>query len=216
MICHYVEQGSPDWFAMREGIPTATDFKEIVTAVKGDLSASSEALINRLIDQCVRPGSQECFYGNRHTERGHALEPEARAWYSFVTGARVELVGFVTRDDGRAGCSPDGFAYALAREDLHPLASLVSGLEIKCPDGPTHVAYLRAKALPNEYRQQIHGSMVITGLPAWDFVSFCPGYEPMMLRVEWDDYTDKCAKALEQFLTRFDAAKRELGLLEEV
>lgn len=196
-------QGSPEWHELRQGIPTATDFKEIITAARGDLSASATKLIDRLIDQRVRPGAQEAFGGNRHTERGLELEPKARAWYEFVTGAKVEQVGFVTRNDGRAGCSPDGLVYT-------PEKGYELGLEIKCPDGPTHVSYLRAKELPLEYKQQVHGSMAITGLRAWDFVSYCPGYEPLMLRVLWDEYTEKTAAALELFLADLDAAIREV------
>lgn len=203
-----VQQGSPEWRALRMGIPTATDFESIVTAVKGDLSAASEGLINRLIDQHVRPGAQEEFTGNRHTDNGKALEPMARAWYEFISGLRVECVGFVLRDDGKAGCSPDGLVNVRGE-----IARVVGrGLEIKCPDGPTHVGYLRAKSLPAAYKQQVHGSMAITGLRVWDFVSYCPGYEPLLVSVEWDEYTDKVAAALDAFIARLDAAKAALGI----
>lgn len=204
-----VDQGTPEWFALRRGIPTATDFDSIVTAVKGDLAAASEGLINRLIDQRVRPEYQEEFSGNRHTERGNALEPAARAWYEFVSGQRVTRPGFVTRDDSRAGCSPDGFAWTGTD---YATWEICAGLEIKCPDGPTHVGYMRAAVLPSAYKQQVHGSMVITGLRRWDFVSYCPGYPPLLLAVEWDAYTDKVAEALEQFLVKLDAARAGLGL----
>lgn len=204
-----VEQGSPEWFAMRRGIPTASDFDEIVTAVKGDLSASSEGLINRLIDECVRPGEHEGFEGNRHTQRGNELEPTARAWFGFVTGLKVTPGGFITRDDGKAGCSPDGLIWTGC--DYSDWA-IDAGLEIKCPDGPTHVGYLRGNALPAKYKQQVHGSMAITGLRVWHFVSYCPGYEPLVVRVVWDDYTDKVASALDRFVERLDAAKAEMGL----
>lgn len=199
------EQGSAEWFALRRGIPTATDFAEIVTAVKGDLSASASGLIDKLIDQLVRPEcQQEEFAGNRHTERGHALEPDARRWYKFATGARVDRVGFVMRDDGRAGCSPDGIA---SHFDSGGLGIARCGLEIKCPDGPTHVGYVRAGGLPAKYKQQVHGSMCITGLRRWDFVSFCPGYAPLLVPVLWDAYTDKVACALDAFLDELDKAK---------
>lgn len=202
------EQGSPEWFAARLGIPTATDFKSIITAEKGNLSAGADGLINRLIDETVRSELQEqTFTGNKHTEHGKQWEGRARAWYGFITGSTIKEVGFCLRDDGRAGCSPDALAYGFDGPQID-----MWGLEIKCPDGPTHVGYLRAKTLPSEYKQQVHGSMVITGLRCWYFVSYCPGYEPMLLRVDWDEYTDKAAAALEQFLDRLDIAKKEMGL----
>jgi hypothetical protein len=33
-----------------------------------------------------------------------------------------------------------------------------------------------------------------------------------MLRVLWDDYTDRCAAALEKFLDDLDTAREELGV----
>lgn len=199
------EQGSPEWFALRLGIPTASDFGEIVTAARGDVSASASGLIDRLIDEMIRPEMQEERFSNRHTERGKELEPAAREWYAYTRSVGVQVVGFCSRDDGRAGCSPDG----LLGVDR---SALVGGLEIKCPDGPTHVGYARANVLPAKYRQQVHGSMVITGLRRWDFLSYCPGYAPLVVRVEWDAYTDKLAASLDTFLEQLDEAKKGFGL----
>lgn len=210
MKIHECEQGSPEWFRLRLGIPTATDFADVITAARGDVSASAGGLIDRLIDELVRPELQENdFAGNKHTERGKELEPAARAWYAYTKNVNVVQVGFVTRDDGRAGCSPDGLIDA-------PCFGFVGGLEIKCPDGPTHVGYVRAGCLPPKYKQQVHGSMFVTGLRWWDFVSYCPGYVPFVVRVEWDAYTDKLAAGLEVFLEQFDAAKKEFALREYV
>jgi hypothetical protein len=194
-----VEQGSPEWRALRLGIPTATDFDSMITAVKGDLSAGADGCINKLIDELVRPELQEeSFTGNRHTEHGKEWEPKARAWYAFTTGNEVRQVGFVLRDDGKAGCSPDS------------LVGESGGLEIKCPDGPTHVSYLRKRTLPDKYKQQVHGSMVITGRRWWDFLSYCPGYRPFLIRVHWDEYTDKVAAAIESFIAKLETAKAEI------
>jgi hypothetical protein len=102
-----VEQNSPEWFAARRGLPTASCFDQIVTAQRGDLAAAHERYINQLIDELVRPDSAPSFTGNRHTERGKLLEPEARRAYAFVSGHAVQTVGLVLRDDGRVGCSPD-------------------------------------------------------------------------------------------------------------
>ena len=190
------EQGSPEWFAARSGIPTGTDFADMITAVKGDLSKSSDKLIAELIDQIVRPDMQEqTFTGNRHTERGKELEPQAGAWFSFMTGLKIHQVGLCVRDDGRVGCSPD---YLVGAD---------GGLEIKCPDGKTHVSYMLGNVLPDEYKQQVHGSMVVTGRRYWYFLSYCHGYKPFLIKVEWDDYTDKVSTAIESFLEAFEEAK---------
>jgi hypothetical protein len=199
-----VEQGSPEWLAVRRGIPTASDFDEIVTAAKGDLAAAHEGAIARLIDERVRPHAEPAFAGNRHTERGKELEPAARDAYQFLAGLQVVQVGFVLRDDGRAGCSPDGL--------ISSNGEFVGGLEIKCPDGPTHVAWIRGGVLPAKHRQQVHGSLAITDLRFWDFFSYCPGYVPFTCRVFRDAYTDKLAATLDEFLRRLDDARVEFGV----
>ena len=53
------EQGTEGWFAARLGIPTASEFSDIITPAKGDYSASAPKYIARLIDDIVRPGARE-------------------------------------------------------------------------------------------------------------------------------------------------------------
>lgn len=193
------EQHSPEWFAARLGVPTASEFGDIITPKTGKLSASADGYIDRLIDEIVRPDAERGWGGNRHTERGTMREPEARELYAFMhENARVRTTGFILRDDGRAGCSPD----SLVDHD--------GGLEIKCPDGPTHISYLRAGTLPDKYKPQVHGSLVITGRSWWDFMSHCPGYRPLIVRVTPDDYTAKLAACLAEFLDRLEEAKARI------
>lgn len=189
MIVLDCEQRSPEWYAARLGIPTASEFGSIITPAKGQLAAAHDAYINRLIDEAARPGVDRSWSGNRHTERGRDLEPEARNAYAFLRGVTPREVGMVLNDERTAACSPD---------------SLVDdgGLEVKCPDGPTHVAWLRAGKLPDDHKAQVHGCMVITGAPWWDFLSYCDGYRPLLLRVVRDDFTAKLATLLDGFVEK--------------
>jgi len=200
-----VEQGTAEWLAARCGLPSASDFGSVITPA-GKASASADAYAAELIDEIARPmaerdeeeqGAQ--FRGNRHTERGHREEPKARTWLRLVTGLDVRTAGFVMNDAGTLGCSPDALIYA----DGTP----IEGAEIKAPEGKKHVLWMLQDKLPDEHKQQVHGSMVVTGLRAWHFVSYCPGYKPFRLRVEWDDYTDKAAKELAAFADRLAEAK---------
>lgn len=193
------EQGTEQWFAVRRGIPTASAFKKIITPKRADLSETAGAYICELVDDVMRPGLRESFGGNHHTERGHELEPMAREFYQFERDTRVKQVGFVLTDCGRFGCSPD----ALAGD---------GGAEIKAPDGPTHVRWLLKGGLPDEHKAQVHGNMYVTGAGWWDFLSYCPGYEHILIRVTRDDYTDKLGKALEQFHNDYTAALKRFGL----
>lgn len=200
-----LEQGSLEWFQARRGIPTASEFSRIITA-SGKPSASAAAYRAELIDELVRPletrdedEQAAQFSGNRHTERGHRLEPKARDWLRFVTGQDIRIAGFALNDAGTMGCSPDSLVWLETPE---------AGVEIKSPEGKKHALWMIGGGLPDEHKQQVHGSMVVTGLRSWWFVSYCPGYKPFRTLVEWDAYTDACAKVLADFTAQL-AADRE-------
>ena len=188
------EQGSPEWWQCRQGIPTASGFDRIVTPAKGELSKQADAYIYELIADRIMgvPENVESFT-SREMQYGIDTEPEARAWYQMETGLMVRKVGFCVADDGSIGCSPDG------------LVDPDGGLELKCPLAKTHVGYLMQGGLPAEYKLQVHGSLVVTGRSWWDFVSYCPGIKPVMIRVEPDEFTAKLRDALESFAFRYAA-----------
>lgn len=183
------EQKSPEWYAARLGVPTASEFGRIITDKKMEYAAGAATYINELIDELYRPDAERGFSGNRHTERGNLLEDEARDLYAIEADVIPQRTGFILSDDGMLGCSPDS------------LVGTDGGLEIKAPDGPKHIEWLRAGGLPLEHRAQIHGSLIITGRDWWDFLSYCPGYPRIMIRVTPDKYT----VVLRSYLARFTA-----------
>lgn len=189
------QQRTPEWFAARRGVPTASEFGRIVTDKRGDYAAGADSYINELIDELIRPEADRGFGGNRHTQRGNELEPEARDEYAFDHDVVPREVGFILSDDGLLGCSPDS------------LIDPDGGLEIKCPDGPTHLRWLRAGVLPDEHRAQVHGSLIVTGRAWWDFVSYCPGYPKLEVRVVPNAYTEKLRGHLQRFLAEYAAAR---------
>lgn len=183
------EQGSDEWFTARRGIPTASEFSRIVTPKTGALSKSADAYIAELIAELV------CFddsapFSNQWTERGQALEAEARNWYEFQHDISVQQVGLILRDDGMAAVSPDG------------LIGSHSGLEIKCPAPKTHVSWLMAGGLPDEHRPQVHANILLSEREQWEFLSYCPGFEPLVITVKRDDYTEKLSNALDTFIDK--------------
>jgi hypothetical protein len=200
MIIHEkVIQGSDVWAALRRGRPTASRFKDIITAAKGDLSKSAPAYIAELIGECFVPDWID-FAGNKFTDRGTELEPVARKAFEEHTGYKTTEVGFVTRADGVVGCSPDGLIAG-------PSGGYMSGVEIKCPSPKVHVGWIMAGGLPDEHKQQVHGSMAVTGLNSWHFFSFFPGLQPFHVIVHRDAYTAKLSASLDQFLIDYAAAR---------
>lgn len=189
------EQRSPEWYALRRGVPTASEFSSIITPKKREYAAAADTYINQLIDELMRPDAGPSFTGNRHTERGEVLEDEARELYAFEREVVPQQVGFILNDDGTLGCSPD----SMIQTD--------GGLEIKCPDGPTHVKWVRAGGVPDEHKPQVHGSLIITGREWWDFMSHCPGYDPLIVRVYPDSFTEALQKHLDRFLREYAEAR---------
>ena len=197
------EQRTEQWEAIKRGVPSASEFGDIVTPAKGLYSTSACKYIGRLIDDIVRPGVRRKFGGNAHTERGNELEPEARAPYEFERDTSVREVGFVLTDCGRFGCSPDAMT-----EDHEG----IGGAEIKSPDGPTHVSWILEGGLPNDHKAQVHGNIIVTGSAWWDFLSYCPGYERILVRVYPDQFTDQLRSHLERFHNEYKAALAKFGL----
>jgi hypothetical protein len=201
------EQYSPEWWAARAGLPTASNADRIITA-SGKPSASADAYIAELIDEVVRPLDQRsreeqaaAFQGNRHTDRGNAYEPKAREWHRLVTGAKVREVGLIISADGRTACSPD--VLVLADKGLQ------GGAEFKAPEGKKHVLWMLEGGLPKEHRQQVHFSLATSDLDFWDFVSYCPGYKPFKVRVTPDDYTETLRGLIDGFCDRLAKAKEQ-------
>jgi hypothetical protein len=204
------EQRSPEWFALRRGIPTASEFHRIITPVQGQLSKQCDSSIYDLIGALVDPSGacDESGYENGHMERGRHLEPEARGWLSLSLDMDIEQLGFCLSDCGRWGCSPDGLFVDTA-------TGLHHGLEIKVPKPSTHAAWLHAGGLPDSCKCQVHGGMAVTGRSRWTFLSYQPrtvGLPPLVVQIERNDFTDKLAAALEQFWDRYRDVASELGV----
>lgn len=195
-----IEQQSEEWFRARAGRPTASRFESIITSTGKDSSAWDSYAIE-LVAQCIRP-DEIAWTGNRHTDRGNELEPQAREEFSKIMGLPVEQVGFITRDDQIVGCSPDGI--------IRMNGEMIAGIEIKCLLAKHHAAHLIAGVLPEDYKAQVHGGMAVTGLRFWYFMSYCPRMVPFILRVEWDAYTDKLADALDRFLMFYSERRRQV------
>ena len=187
-------QGSDQWHAARTGKLTASNASKVISA-GGKPSTQRSAYIDELISDCFCPG-QNAWHGNANTDRGNAMEPLARAAFERSLSLEVEEVGFVTREDGVIGCSPDGLISLAGR--------YICGLEIKCPLPKTHLRYLLDGKLPDNYKPQVHFSMMVTGLP-WHFFSYCPGMTPLHLFVEPDAYTAKLRYMVEEFVSEYSA-----------
>lgn len=166
-------QGSKEWLAGRCGKPTASNYSKILTNTLKK-STSRETYINKLIAESIT-GEPEMLFKTDAMKRGNELEPVAKAYYELNHGYDVVETGLLLHDEIEAGASPDGVIFE--GKDI------IGGLEIKCPLGSTHIENLRKQKVPSQYMPQIQGCLWVTGAQWWDFMSFHPDIEPMVIRV---------------------------------
>lgn len=201
MKLHNVQQGTPEWLELRLGLPTASEFHNLITPLwKTKTGEGPNTYLCRKIVEKVCRHIDEDFGGGFAMEQGFILEHEAIPWFEFAHDVAVERVGFCTTDDGRVGCSPDG----LIGED--------GGIEMKCPLPHTHLKYLLAGTLPADYAAQVHGSMYVTGRPWWMFVSYSRKFPALVIKVERDEKIQAAIhEALTGFLKSFDTQMAKLA-----
>lgn len=196
MIVHRVSQGAPEWQALRVGIPTASEFDKILTPSTRKLSKQADTYMYSKLAEWLL-GQPVDMASSQFMQRGSELENEARAWYEFEYNTTVEQVGFVTRDDKRVGCSPDG----LIDDD-----GLV---EIKTLSPVNHVAALLGHA--DDYAMQIQGQLWIAERRYCKRVYYNPAIKPVVEHVDRDEeLIGQLAVAVNQFLERLDEAKEKL------
>ncbi len=199
MKLHNVEQGSMEWLMLRAGIPTASEMDALITpkfkVKEGD---GPKTYLAKKVAEKWQGGPLPAFQGF-DMEQGQILESEAIPWFELTFDTTVNRVGFITTDDGRAGCSPDG------------LLTTDCGLELKCPKAETHVGYLLRGVLPEDYVIQVHASMFITGFKQWKFLSYRRGFPQLVLTIERDEeYQEVIAEALDLFTQKFDEAMERM------
>jgi len=198
MIVHGVKQGSPEWLALRRGRVTASSAARLLTPT-GKPSSSMDDEVGRVVAELMGLQDPEYTQPTEWMQRGIDLEAEAVDAFSLITDYEAEPIGFVTNTAfDYAGCSPDRMVKA-------------DPLEIKCPKPSTHLRWLaNAGNVPAEYRAQLAMQMVLCAAERGWFMSYCPGAEPVLISVHWDDYTDAMSEALDDFARRVDTMTAKL------
>lgn len=177
MKVHDCEQRSPEWYALRLGMPTASEFSKIVTS-KGEPSKQAEGYALTLAAELYAGKSVDEFAPTNYMERGREMESKALDFYAFMKDADIEPVGFVTDDFGVEGCSPDAL---IGSEGM---------AEVKCLKAENHVkAILYHKKhgrCPTDYVQQTQGQLMICDRAWCDLIFYHPDLPLLVIRQEPD------------------------------
>jgi hypothetical protein len=179
-------QGTPEWYAARAGIPTASEFDTVMAKGKGGgESKTRRTYMLKLIGERLTREPMYS-YSNEHMERGKVMEDEARDLYQMIAELECQQVGFLRRGD--AGCSPDS------------LVDVNGMLEIKTKLPHLQLDCILYDELPAEHRAQCQGQLWIAQREWVDFVSYWPGLPLFAKRVFRDEaYIARLAEAVRVF-----------------
>jgi putative phage-type endonuclease len=197
------DQRTPEWFEARKGHLTASAFgtwltKNDATSRKAKITATAAVLAQ------AAGFPDPPVFENADIKRGIEQESEALQYFQRMTGLTVDPIGFAKSKLGLFGCSPDGL-----------ILENSSGVEIKCPRASKLIQYHQAGELPSEYKDQVHGSMAVTGATSWHFLAYHRGLPAFYVEVQRDDYTESMLTGLKAFSAYlYETSERMTALAE--
>lgn len=169
-----VEQGTPEWLALRLGIITCSELDTLLVNGKGEagLGAGAFTYMDTLIGERITGEAADPFMGNRHTERGHELEGTGRQLFEAQTGVTTQQVGIILNHG--IGYSPDSLIGA-------------DGLcEIKTKLPKFQVGVILGNEIPKDHIAQCQGGLWVSEREWIDFVSYWPGM-PLFIKRAYRD-----------------------------
>lgn len=181
------EQGSPEWFMARMGIPTASEFSTVMAKGKdGGASVTRRTYMLKLAGEILTGEPME-NYSNAHMERGKIMEDEARDLYSFLhDDAALQRVGFIA--SGAKGASPDC------------LVNLNGMLEIKTALPHILCGLIIKNDFPLEHVAQCQGNLWVAEREWIDLVVYWPKLPPFIKRAYRNEpYIKTLAEAVDRF-----------------
>jgi hypothetical protein len=203
-------QYTPEWWAIRRGVPTASEFASILTPAGAEPKFS-----------CFADTGETCGvkHGNKETAAGckklkaktdvrelppelaggsdsyiarliaDALSPEYGQNEEFENfamrrGTRIEPQArrFAELDTGNAIKQVGFVKSACGRWGCSPdgLIGDDETLELKCLMPHSHAQAVLEGVVPAEYVPQVHGSLIVTGRKRCRFICFCPWEGPQL------------------------------------
>lgn len=188
MQWHDVLQNTEIWQALRCGKATASNFGTFMANYGKPFGEPAKKYAVQIALERATGCKAENEYSNSHMERGHLLEPVARALYEQTYFVDVSNGGFF--DCGYYGDSPDG------------IVSSDGVIEIKSVTPAVHYnTLLRGKHDP-AYTWQLVGHLDCTGRDWVDFVSFCPEFPGDKRLIVYRVFREEMAQEMEMLRQR--------------
>ena len=167
-------QGSPEWFAVRNGKITASKLSDLMKKTKWGESTYKTRLRMELAIERITGKSAGDNFMNQAMKNGVEREPDARKLFEAITGKEVAECGsFDHPEIVNTSASPDGL---IRGED--------AVLELKCPTHITHAKNLLSDKMPKNYEYQVQWQIACTESEYAYFASYHPDF-PKELRLKW-------------------------------
>ncbi len=176
------ESEKADWHRARLGKITGSRFGVVRKTRSGDWGETAQTYLFELVAEWLSGEPAPYFTGNRATDWGNEYEPEALKLYEGITGLKVDPGKFHQAKGFQfVGATPDGL---IGKDGI---------VEAKCPYTPkNHMRTVLTKQVPDEYRDQVNGHLMVTGRKWCDFISYDPRptddrWRLTIVRVERDE-----------------------------
>ena len=167
-------QGSPEWFAVRNGKITASKLSDLMRKTKWGESTYKTRLRMELAIERITGKSASPNFMNQAMQDGVDREPDARKLFEAITGKEVAECGsFDHPEIVNTSASPDGL---IRGED--------AVLELKCPTHITHCKNILSDKMPKNYEYQVQWQIACTESEYAYFASYHPDF-PKQLRLKW-------------------------------
>ncbi len=189
------EQNSPEWYAARLGVPTASEFSTIRTGGQG--KARRDYMMKLIAERLTGNPTQRVQ--THDMQRGHDLEEAAAREYEFITDEEPERVGFIRNHQSDCGASPDR---VIEDAGLAEIKSKAPHLQLKVLDDD---------AVPGEHMSQVQGQLWVAEREWCDFVSYCPALPLFIRRVYRDEaYIKQLRHDVERFFDELLATESRI------
>lgn len=208
MIFHDVEQNSENWFELRTGKITTSNFAKFMANYGKTFGEPAQKYAFRLAkEQVTGERVEEISFTSQHMENGHIYEPIARDEYEHQTFNTVTNGGFCQHDKYKdVGGSPDGL-----------ILSQNGAIEIKSVIDWTQRTTIKRGSFDPTYKWQILGNIWLCDLDWLDFISYGYTYTESkklfvhrVYRTEYQNDIDLIEPRLNEFQELIETEKNYL------
>lgn len=170
-----IEQGTPEWLALRLGIATASELDCLLVSGKHPTGFGVAAFtyMDQLIGERITEEAAELPFQTKATIRGHEQEGVALELYEAREEVKVQKVGIILNRG--IGYSPDG------------LVGTDGLIEIKTKLPKFQVGVILSGEVPKEHVAQCQGGLWASDREWIDFISYWPGMPLFVKRMNRDE-----------------------------